>query len=363
LKLQADLRRLPPFTRILVQYVPHAFGWKAMNVPFILWLLAHRRTPIWVMFHEVAYPWGTKHSVKQNLLGAVTRIMAFLIAHAVERIYVAIPAWEKILRPMAPRGCPFHWLPIPSNLPTEVHGREIPAVRSRIASGPHSIVLGHFGTYGESITSLLAEVFPPLLTAESCRVGLLMGRGGEHFKKKLIRDHPTLSNRVYAPGELSPEQASAHLAACDALIQPYPDGVSSRRTSLMAGLALGLPIVTTEGPLTESIWQDSQAVVLAPAFSSSAFIEGVEALLADACRRTDLRNRSAAVYADRFSIRQTVKSLQEVKQALRQGCTPQIPSGPPFWPFHVTRDGHTLLAVTPYQQRTAIPATPRFSKM
>jgi hypothetical protein len=237
--------------------------------------------------------------------------MASLIAHAVERIYVAIPAWEKILRPMAPRGCAFHWLPIPSNLPTEVHAGEIAAVHSRIASGPYSIVLGHFGTYGESITSLLAEVFPPILTADSCRVGLLMGRGGEHFKKELIRAHPTLSNRIHAPGVLSPEQASAHLAACDALIQPYPDGVSSRRTSLMAGLALGLPIVTTEGFLTESIWQDTRAVALAPAFSPSAFVATVEALLADCGRRTDLRNRAAALYAERFSIGQMVKALQE----------------------------------------------------
>jgi hypothetical protein len=27
--------------RLLVQYVPHAFGFKAMNLPFCLWLYAH----------------------------------------------------------------------------------------------------------------------------------------------------------------------------------------------------------------------------------------------------------------------------------------------------------------------------------
>ena len=40
--LDAGLRRLPGPARILVQYVPHAFGWKAMNVPFCLWLRARR---------------------------------------------------------------------------------------------------------------------------------------------------------------------------------------------------------------------------------------------------------------------------------------------------------------------------------
>jgi len=41
--------------RILVQYVPHAFGLKAMNLPFCYWLYARRRWNIDVMFHEVAF--------------------------------------------------------------------------------------------------------------------------------------------------------------------------------------------------------------------------------------------------------------------------------------------------------------------
>ncbi len=48
------------------------------------------------------------------------------------------------------------------------------------------------------------------------------------------------------------------------MIQPYPDGISSRRTSAMAGLALGLPIVSTSGHLTETIWAEHAAVVLTP---------------------------------------------------------------------------------------------------
>ena len=56
--------------RILVQYVPHAFGFKAMNFPFALWLYARRRTNITVMFHEVAYPVAASQPLKHNLLGA-----------------------------------------------------------------------------------------------------------------------------------------------------------------------------------------------------------------------------------------------------------------------------------------------------
>ncbi len=52
----AQLSRVPgrrPGDRILVQYVPHAFGFKAINLPFCLWLFVHCRKfgGATVMFH------------------------------------------------------------------------------------------------------------------------------------------------------------------------------------------------------------------------------------------------------------------------------------------------------------------------
>ena len=63
-KLDAMLARAPRPDRILVQYVPHAFGYKAMNVPFCAWLAccARQLAPVWVMFHEVAFPLRLRHS-------------------------------------------------------------------------------------------------------------------------------------------------------------------------------------------------------------------------------------------------------------------------------------------------------------
>ena len=49
------------------------------------------------------------------------------------------------------------------------------------------------------------------------------------------------------------------------MLQPYPDGVSSRRTTVTSLLAHGCAVVTTRGPLTEGLWQESGAVdVVAP---------------------------------------------------------------------------------------------------
>ena len=60
---------------ILIQYVPHAFGWKAMNILFVAWALMRRirrRDDVRVMFHEVSFPVGPP-AAAHNVLAAVNR--------------------------------------------------------------------------------------------------------------------------------------------------------------------------------------------------------------------------------------------------------------------------------------------------
>ena len=61
--------------RLLVQYVPHAFGWKGANLPFCLWLRGRRRDRVWIMFHEVAYPFDANAGLRPNALAVVNRVM------------------------------------------------------------------------------------------------------------------------------------------------------------------------------------------------------------------------------------------------------------------------------------------------
>src|SRR5262249_42828910 len=92
-RLNAGLTRHPGPRRLLVQYVPHAFGCKAMNVPFSLWLWSRRRDSIWVMFHEVRVSWGPGRPVHQLLQAGATRLMARLLTRAAERVFVSVPGW------------------------------------------------------------------------------------------------------------------------------------------------------------------------------------------------------------------------------------------------------------------------------
>jgi glycosyltransferase involved in cell wall biosynthesis len=94
------------------------------------------------------------------------------------------------------------------------------------------------------------------------------------------------------------------------LLQPYQDGVSSRRTSLMAGLALGRPIVTTFGVLTESVWQEEGLVVGVPPGDPRALADALATLADDADARQRLGERARAGYQAHFSLERTITTLR-----------------------------------------------------
>lgn len=313
-ELGRDLDRLPRPFQIVVQYVPHAFGYKAMNVPFAAWLFARRRERPWVMFHEVSFDLKRGQPLRHNVLGLVTNSMAALVARAAEHCFVAIPEWETRLRKVAPGTRNIHLLPVPSNVPTRVDPCQVAAARNRLALGGATTVIGHFGTFGDHVAPLVREVLPQVLAAEPLRIGALLGRGGREFAAELVGDRPDLRGRVVATGGLPPDSLAAHLAACDLLIQPYPDGASSRRGSLMAGMGLGLPIVTTDGLFTEPQWRDSGAVALAPAANAGRMIDLADALLRDSRAREQLRASASALYARRFALENTIHALRSTAE-------------------------------------------------
>lgn len=317
-RLEGTLARSPsPRRRLLVQYVPHAFGWKGMNLALAAWLWRHRRREaIDVMFHEVVFPLRWCLPVRHMVLAVVQRLMARLTAGAAQRVFVAIPGWMPLLERWT-RDHPI-WLPVPSNLPTEIGTEQRESVRCRLTADGKRMLIGHFGTYGPEVSALLGPALAELLQAEENRFGLLLGRGSEEFVGRWKREHPAMSSRIQAAGYLAAEELAAHLASCDVLLQPYPDGASSRRSSLMAGLALGLPIVTTEGVLSEPLWRQSDALRLVPP-DVSQLVAGIERLLSSAKERMRLSAAASELYQRCFALHRTISVLRQVHGARTGG--------------------------------------------
>jgi glycosyltransferase involved in cell wall biosynthesis len=309
--LDAALARGPRPDRVLVQYTPHAFGYKAMNLPFAAWVAARagRFGPVWVLFHEVNYPFGWRP--KPATLAAAHRLMARLVAGAADRVFVTTTAWEERLRRFCPRAKPAEWLPVPCNVGTTADPAAVEAVRARHAPGPDARLVGHFGTFGVWIADLLGPVLARVLRAGPAVRVLLVGRGSDGFRDRFAAGHPDLVGRVSAAGELPAGAVAAHLRACDLLLQPYPDGITTRRTSGMAGLANGVPVASNLGPLSEPLWADLGWAGLAPGPDPDALAAAAATVLAlPPAARAELGRRGAALYHDRFSAENTIARLR-----------------------------------------------------
>jgi glycosyltransferase involved in cell wall biosynthesis len=179
-------------------------------------------------------------------------------------------------------------------------------LRAELGEGP---LLGHFGTYGAATSGMLERALVPLLRADPRRRVLLLGRGSEPWRQGFLRQHPELAAQLLSRDSLAPDALAAHLAACDVLVQPYLDGVSARRGTVMASLALGRPLVTNTGHLTEPLWRELGAAALVEGTDPAALAEATERLLARPEERTALGARAAEVYRERFSLERTLEAL------------------------------------------------------
>jgi hypothetical protein len=316
-----EFDRFPAPRRLLVQWVPHGYGYRSMNVGFCAWVwnrAVRHGDRVELMVHE---PWlsFSAGNWQQNAAAVVHRLMTIMLLRAAARVWVSIPEWEKLWRPYRlGREVPFQWLPVPSNIPVANDASEVDEVRRKYALAD-TFMAGHFGTYGDPITALLEPVLSAMAQEPAAQVLLLMGPGSVEFRQKVIRSRPELACRMHATGQLDPQSVSCHIAACDMLIQPYPDGVSSRRGSFMAGLSHGKPIVTTTGASTEPLWRESGAVALALAGDVAGFMDLVRLLRANAAERARVGRAARRLYEDRFDISHTVQTLR--RSATSESCS------------------------------------------
>lgn len=318
----ADLRscgkRLNQFSRprrLLVQWVPHAYGYKSLNVMFCLWLWQRVRLHgdrIELMVHEPFLPFN-RSAWKQNLAAVIHRLMILILLNCVDRVWLSIPGWEPMLAPYAiGRKLSFTWLPIPSNI-TDVHQDSIAESIRRRYAAENQTLLGHFGTYGRVITDMLDPVLPALLRERNDLSVLLMGRRSEAYRDELAAKHSDIALRLFATGGLETDELSNCISACDAMLQPYPDGISSRRTSAMVSLAHGKPLITTSGELTEPIWAMNEAVMLAAAGDAESLIRQSIRLLEDLNQRQRLGTAARRFYEESFDVRHIIARLRQTE--------------------------------------------------
>lgn len=270
-QLQLDL--------INLQYQAAAYG---LSAP-IHFLPRWAGVPVVVTFHDLRVPYLFPKA-GQLRPAAVTHL-----ARSAAGVITTDPAEaEELQRRGGVRQ--LAQIPIGSNIaPAPPPGYDRDSWRASLGVRPDDLLLGYFGFLNQSkgadtLISAMAILEDRHAPARLLLIGGQTGASDASnavFEAQLQRQiaRYDLDRRIIRTGFVETPQVSGHLLACDAVVLPYRDGVSFRRGSLMAALAHGCPVISTEParPLPEL--KDGENIRLVPPESAPALVLAVTELL------------------------------------------------------------------------------------
>jgi glycosyltransferase involved in cell wall biosynthesis len=265
-----------------VQYQAAAFGMHpAINVV----PRDSGRPPVVVTFHDLKVPYLFPKA------GPLREWVVWLLARRADGVIVTNREDELRVSGLRPPISKLARIAIGSNIaPRPPDGYQRDTERARWYIGPDDLLLGYFGFLNASkgaeeliqaLGLLVRQGLPAHLLMIGGRVGSSdpTNRAFSERVERLIAELG-LSERVHWTGYASTEQVSAALLATDLCVLPYRDGVSFRRGTLLACLAHGRAIVTTQPavPLPEA--RDGETMLLVPPRSPSGLVQAVRRLAA-----------------------------------------------------------------------------------
>jgi hypothetical protein len=229
---------------VVVQYNPFSWGGRGFS-PALVKLFAdmRRRAPgtrLILMLHERFTPWG---GWRQTIMSGWQRAQLLWLSAMSDQTLASTESWTHDSAWWRRRQVQL--LPVGSNLP-DMRG-ESTKTRRQIGAAVDTVFAvtlntGHPSYSPEHVRRAVNHI-------ATVRPVVLFNLGaGAHRIGQL---HPGV--RVLTPGMLRPESLSSLLSAGDLYLAPFVDGVSTRRTSLVAALQHALPVVGTTGQHTGEI--------------------------------------------------------------------------------------------------------------
>jgi len=302
-ELDRGLARYGSADPLIVQYVPHMYGWKAMNLGFCFWLTRQRHRILSVMFHEVAYPLKSDQPLRHRLLALVNRVMARIVLKRANYSFTSIEPYRQLLNRLAP-DVQVELMRICSNVPFTWGAHR--AENGTPAGAAHKTV-GIFSSFGSGISALLEPIIPSILESDAIQVRLI--GPASSLVSSICERYPQYRPRLSTSGRVPAAEVGPQLTSCDLLLQLYPDGAAAARGTLVAALASGVPVVTNFGHLTEPLFKAKNAVAFCDCTPESVR-EVVEGLLSDNAAARELGIAGRQLYDEQFDISVAVKQLR-----------------------------------------------------
>jgi len=240
------------------------------------------------MVHE---PFLVDGRLRDRVRGAVQRAQLLALCRLADTVLVSIQPWAVLLARWQPDRRVLH-MPVGSNLPDGRGHRE--TTRSRLGLGPSDVVLAAFDSNHPGRSSELLSAASAQAAAAGATMLLLLGaeaRASEAHELRVVR-----------PGPLAAIQLSSYLAAADIFLAPFEDGVSTRRTTLVAALQHALPVVGTLGHLTDPcLLGDGLGLMLTPVEDCASFAAATAHLVEHQRRRIAIGRQARDFFEAAFA--------------------------------------------------------------
>jgi glycosyltransferase involved in cell wall biosynthesis len=236
----------PDVDWVLLQHNPFGFGKRgwAPGLPRLLARLKReKKLRIAVMFHETCVPriWG------KFLLMWLWQYPQFRrVCAATDVAFVSTTRWQSEISRVRP-DLEIHHLPVGSNIPMCGVSRE--EARRQLGIPTDAIVVGCFGSAHKSrLITWIRDAVENLKNLGLRPVMMYVGPDSKIvtgiFPPELLRDE----------GIVSAPDAALRIKSMDAVLTPFVDGISTRRTSAIAALVNGVPIFSTLAPHSDACW-------------------------------------------------------------------------------------------------------------
>jgi glycosyltransferase involved in cell wall biosynthesis len=233
---------------INIQYQAAAFDMRVPAINLLPWRLKNLCQCV-VTYHDLRVPYLFPKA------GGLRRWVINKMASSADGVIVTNSQDYKALTGIVRDDGSLIKIPIGSNIQADQpNPGVVKALRHDFALKPSDYLIGYFGfvTEGKGADLLinaleqlgnqyhLAFIGAVTRNAEDQKEQAFVKKQKELISKK------GLSGRVHWTGFLNDTQVSAYLHAADLMVMPYRDGVSLRRGTLMAIMAHGRPLITTE---------------------------------------------------------------------------------------------------------------------
>jgi glycosyltransferase involved in cell wall biosynthesis len=281
---------LADYDAAVVQYNPFMYGRWGFAPGLPLMLARRRPQTLALMVHEPYVPLSDWRSA---VMGGWQRAQLLALRLECDVVFTSIEAWAARFARGRPRRPTFH-LPVGSNLPDKRDARQ--AERARLGLADDTLVLAAFGTGHPSALTRYVVAAANEVAAEDIQLTLLnLGAGAPPLHG--------LDSRiaVHQPGWQPPDELARLLGAADVFLAPFVDGVSTRRSTVMAALQHGLAVLGTDGPLTDGLLRRApDALVLVPVARPDVFSRAAARLACSVDGRRSLAERGRALYEQTF---------------------------------------------------------------